>query len=361
MKTTLKPDAYAQKFWLDSITRSKLNDGTLGRCIEEQSVTGLVFNPTAFGRAIQNSPAYDADIRKKLKEDKFGETLLFELALEDLGRAADLFLPVYARTDGMDGWVSVEVSPLLYYDTASTIAAARNLYAHAGRPNFFIEIPGTKKGLLVVEEAIFAGIPVNVTLLFSREQYLAAADAFMRGIERRIAKGLRPDIISIASFYVNQWDAVIMDRVPEPMRDQLDIAVAQDTYHACRELLSSPRWARACDAGARPQRLLWIRAGPEDPALSEAGYIDVLSLPYTVMVVSEGGLKAFACHTDFDERIRVGEGNCKTLLTEFGRAGIDINALAGRLQDQAVASLVRSWINLMDVIAYKSAVLTPAL
>ena len=265
MKATQLLHNLGQSLWLDNITRDLLHSGTLERYIAELSVTGLTSNPTIFNQAIKNSSAYDDTIRAKVEEGKSGEELFFELAIEDLTDAADLFRPIYDRTNGVDGWVSLEVSPLLAYDTASTLAAAKDLFAQAARPNLFIKIPGTKEGLPAIEEAIFAGIPVNVTLLFSREHYLAAAEAFVRGIERRIAAGLRPNVGSVASVFVSRWDAAVKGKVPAEITNRLGIAIAERTYKACRELLGSPRWQRVYNAGAYPQRLLWASTGSKDP------------------------------------------------------------------------------------------------
>ncbi|HTK43257.1 MAG TPA: transaldolase family protein, partial [Gemmatimonadales bacterium] len=261
MKATQMLHEIGQSLWLDNITRDLLDSGTLEHYIDELSVTGLTSNPTIFDHAIKNSTSYDGAIRQKVKEGKTGEPLFFELALEDLTRAADLLRPIWDRTDGVDGWVSLEVSPLLAHDTASTLAAARDLHARAGRPNLLIKIPGTKEGVPAIEEAIFSGIPINVTLLFSREQYVAAAEAFIRGIERRIAAGLNPNVGSVASVFISRWDAAVANNVPTPLRNQLGIAIAKRTYKAARDLLSSPRWRRAYNAGARPQRPLWASTG----------------------------------------------------------------------------------------------------
>ena len=277
MKATQKLHELGQSLWLDNITRDLLSKGDLKRYIEELSVTGLTSNPTIFDHAIKNSTAYDAAIRQKLKEGKSGEGLFFELALEDLTQAADLFRPIWDQTNGVDGWVSLEVSPLLAHDTASTLAAAKELHARAERPNLFIKIPGTKEGLPAIEEAIFAGVPVNVTLLFSREHYVAAAEAFLRGIERRIDAGLNPNVGSVASVFISRWDAAVMDKVPDALRDRLGIAIARRTYKACRELLTSPRWQRVYNAGARPQRLLWASTGTKDPKASDVLYIKALA------------------------------------------------------------------------------------
>src|SRR3989442_14069839 len=274
MKPTETLHDRGQSLWLDNITRDLLETGTLKRYIDELSVTGLTSNPTIFDHAIKNSSAYDAAIRRKVKEGKSGEELFFELALGALTRAADLFRPIWDRTAGVDGWVSLEVSPLLAHDTASTLAAARALHARAARPNLLIKIPGTKEGLPAIEEAIFAGVPINVTLLFSHGHYLAAADAFLRGIERRVAAGLQPEVGSVASVFISRWDAAVKDRVPEALRNQLGIAIAKQTYKAYRSLLGSQRWQRVFNTGARPQRLLWASTGTKDPSASDVLYID---------------------------------------------------------------------------------------
>src|SRR6476646_5711636 len=281
MKATQLLHNLGQSLWLDNITRDLINSGTLKRYIDELSVTGLTSNPTIFDHAIKNSSSYDAAIRKKLDEGKSGERLFFELALEDLTRAADLFRPIFDRTNGVDGWVSLEVSPLLAHDTASTLAAAKSLHARARRPNLFIKIPGTKEGLPAIEESVFAGVPINVTLLFSREHYLAAAEAFLRGIERRIDAGLQADIGSVASVFVSRWDAAVAGKVPAPLSNKLGIAIAKRTYKAYRELLGSPRWQRIYNAGARPQRLLWASTGTKDPKESDVLYIKALAAPFT--------------------------------------------------------------------------------
>src|SRR5262244_3239309 len=281
MRATQLLHNLGQSIWLDNITRDLLDSGTLKRYIDEFSLTGLTSNPTIFDHAIKNSTSYDASIREKPAEGKFGEALFFELALEDLRRAADLFRPTYDRTNGVDGWASLEVSPLLAYDTAKSLAAAKDLHARAGRPNLLIKIPGTKEGLPAIEEAIFAGIPINVTLLFSREHYGAAAEAFLRGIERRIAAGLKPEIGSVASVFVSRWDAAVASKVPADLKNRLGIAVAKQTYKAYRALLSSPRWQRAYNAGARPQRPLWASTGTKDPHASDVLYIKALAAPLT--------------------------------------------------------------------------------
>ena len=303
----------------------------------------------------KNSDDYDDEIRSRLAQGKSGERLFFELALEDLTRAADLFRPIFDRTNGVDGWVSLEVSPVLAHDSASTLAAAKSLHARAGRPNLLIKIPGTKEGLPAIEEAIFAGVPINVTLLFSREQYLAAAEAFLRGIERRIDAGLQPNIGSVASVFVSRWDAAVVGKVPAALNNRLGIAAAKRTYKAYRDLLGSPRWERIYNAGARPQRLLWASTGTKDPKAPDVLYIKALAAPFTVNTMPEGTLKALADHGDLSEIMSADGGDCEAVLDQFASAGIDINELATKLQDDGAKSFVGSWNELMGVIASKSA------
>lgn len=360
MNATQKLHDLGQSLWLDNITRNMLTAGTLRRYIAELSVTGLTSNPTIFDHAIKNSGDYDASIRQKLKAAKSGEELFFELALEDITTAADLFRPVHDRTLGVDGWVSLEVSPLLAHDTKTTIAEAKDLHDRAGRSNVLIKIPGTKEGLPAIEEAIFAGVPVNVTLLFSRDQYLAAAEAYMRGIERRIEAGLNPCVGSVASLFISRWDVAVAENVPDALRDQLGIAVAKRTYKAYRELLGSPRWMRAYNAGARPQRLLWASTGTKDPKALDILYIKSLAAPFTVNTMPDGTLKAFADHGEVGEMMPADGGDCEEVLAQSEEAGIGIDALAARLQDEGAKSFVKSWNDLMGVIASKCAVLQKA-
>ena len=360
MRATQLLHNLGQSLWLDNITRDLLDSGTLKHYISDLSVTGLTSNPTIFDHAIKNSSSYDAAISKKLDDGKSGEELFFELALEDLTRAADLFRPVFDRTNGVDGWVSLEVSPLLAHDTASTLTAAKSLHARAGRPNLLIKIPGTKEGLPAIEESIFAGVPINVTLLFSREHYIAAAEAFLRGIERRIDAGLQPNIGSVASVFVSRWDAAVAGKVPAALNNRLGIAVAKRTYKAYRDLLGSPRWERIYNAGARPQRLLWASTGTKDPKAPDVLYIKALAAPFTVNTMPEGTLKALADHGDLSEIMSADGGDCEAVLDEFAAAGIDIDDLAAKLQDDGAKSFVSSWNDLMEVIASKSAALAKA-
>ena len=360
MRATQLLHNMGQSIWLDNITRELLDRGTLKHYIDELCVTGLTSNPTIFNLAIKNSTAYDADIRKKFAEGKSGESLFFELALDDLTRAADLFRPIHDRTNGVDGWVSLEVSPLLAYDTAKTLAAAKDLHARAARPNLLIKIPGTTEGLPAIEEAIFAGIPINVTLLFSSDQYLAAAEAFLRGVERRIEAGLKPNIGSVASVFVSRWDAAVKGKIPQKLSHKLSIAVAMRTYKAARDLLSSPRWHRIYNAGAYPQRLLWASTGTKDPTASEVLYIKALAAPFTVNTMPEATLKALASQKALGSILPTDGGDCEEVLSQFAHAGINIDALAAQLQDEGAKSFVKSWDELMAEIQSKTAVLEKA-
>ncbi len=360
MKATQLLHNEGQSLWLDNITRDLLDSGTLKQYIDEFSITGLTSNPTIFDHAIKNSATYDSAITKKTRRGVTAEARFFELALEDLTRAADLFRPVHEKTNGVDGWVSLEVSPLLAYDTASTLAAAKELFARAQRPNLLIKIPGTKQGLPAIEEAIFAGIPINVTLLFSREHYVAAAEAFLRGIERRIEAGLNPSVGSVASVFVSRWDAAVASKVPEKLRNQLGIAIAKRTYKAASTLLSSARWQRVYNLGGRPQRLLWASTGTKDPKASDILYIKALAAPFTVNTMPEATLKALATHTELGSLLPVDGGDCEEVLEQFAKAGVDVDALAVQLQSEGAESFVKSWNDLMAVITSKSALLDPS-
>ena len=360
MKATARLHDLGQSLWLDNITRDLLESGTLARYIAELSVTGLTSNPTIFDHAIKGSSDYDAAIRSKLKSGKSGESLFFELALEDITRAADLFRPVHDRTRGVDGWVSLEVSPLLAYDTKTTLAAARDLSARAARPNVFIKIPSTKEGLPAIEEAIFAGVPVNVTLLFSREHYLAAADAYLRGVERRIAAGLSPDVGSVASLFVSRWDVAVAARVPPALVNRLGIAIGQRAYKAYCDLVASPRCRRVMNAGGRPQRLLFASTGTKDPKASDVMYVEALAAPFTVNTIPEGTLLAAGDHAKIGAETPADGGDCEAVLGQFKAAGVDVDALAAQLQDEGAKSFVNSWNELMGVLAAKSAALGKA-
>ena len=354
MKATQLLYDLGQSLWLDNITRDLLNSGTLKRYIDELSVTGLTSNPTIFEHALKNSSAYDGAIGEELARGKTGERLFFELALDDLRRAADLFRSIHDRTNGVDGWVSLEVSPLLAHDTAGTIAAAKELFERAGKPNLFIKIPGTQEGLPAIEEAVFSGVPVNVTLLFSREQYRAAAEAYLRGIERRIAAGLNPQVGSVASLFISRWDTAVAGKVPEQLNNRLGIAIAGRIYQAYLDLLGSSRWQRIYNEGARPQRLLWASTGTKDPKASDILYIKALASPFTVNTMPEATLKALADHGDIASMMAADGGDCESVLEQFTRADINVETLAIRLQSEGAESFVKSWNELMEGIASKS-------
>jgi transaldolase len=360
MKPTAKLHDIGQSLWLDNITRDLLNSGTLQRYIDELSVTGLTSNPTIFDHAIKNSADYDSDISQHAARAKPAEDLFFELALADLTRAADLLRPVFTRTDGVDGWVSLEVSPYLAHDTQRTLAAARDLSKRGGKSNLFIKIPGTKEGLPAIEAAIFAGVPINVTLLFSREQYVAAAEAYLRGVERRIEAGLNPAVASVASLFISRWDVAIAGKVPAELTNRLGIAVAQRAYKTYLQLLASPRFQRAANAGARAQRLLWASTGTKDPKASDVLYVRALAAPFTINTMPDGTLRAFGDHGEVGAPLPPDGGDCEEVLADFAKAGVDIDALATRLQDEGAASFVKSWNDLIGCIESKSAVMRKA-
>ena len=357
MTATRQLHDLGQSLWLDYITRDILDNGTLQRYIDQWSVTGLTSNPTIFDQAISGSATYDAPIRAKIAAGRKGEDLFFDIALEDITRAADLFRAIHERTSGVDGFVSLEVSPVLAHDTKTTIAVARELHARAGRPNVFIKIPGTKEGLPAIEEVIFAGVPVNVTLLFSREHYVAAADAYLRGIERRIAAGLTPYVASVASVFISRWDVAVSAKVPEPLRKQLGLAIGQRCYQAYVGLMASARWQRAFNAGARPQRLLLASTGTKDPKASDILYVKGLAAPNTVNTMPEGTLKAFADHGEVGQALSPDGGDCEAVIAAHAKAGIDVDALAAQLQDEGAKAFVKSWNQLLGVIESKSAAL----
>lgn len=357
MNTTQKLHELGQSLWLDNITRELLMEGTLQRYISEFSITGLTSNPTIFDKAIREGDFYDDAIRRKTVEGKSAEALFFELALEDLTQAADLFHPVHEATNGIDGWVSMEVSPLLANDAASTVREAAQLYAQAQRANLFIKIPGTREGVPAIEESIFAGVPINVTLLFSPEQYIASAEAYMRGIERRIAAGLEPKVNSVASLFVSRWDVAVKDNVPKALRNRLGLAIAKRTYKVYRDLLASPRWRKLATAGARPQRLLWASTGTKDPNASDTLYIEALAAPDTIDTIPEKTLHAFADHGQVKGTLPVDGGDAEEVLAEFTQIGVDHLALADQLQHDGTVSFDKSWQDLMNCIAAKSAVL----
>jgi transaldolase len=359
MKSTLALHELGQSLWLDNITRTLLRSGTLARYIAELSLTGLTSNPTIFEHAIGSGDSYDASIRVLDAAGLSGEDLFFELALEDLTQAADLFRPVHDASEGVDGWVSLEVSPLLADNTAHTIQAANRLSRQAERANLFIKIPGTSEGVRAIEEVIFDGVPVNVTLLFSREHYLAAAEAYMRGIERRLAAGRDPKVASVASIFVSRWDVAVKQEVSSPLHNRLGIAIAMRTYKAYRELLASDRWKRLAAAGAQPQRLLWASTGTKDPVASDTLYVQALAAAGTINTLPEKTLLAFADHGKVEGALPVDGGYAEAVLEEFRREGVDDSALASRLQREGVDSFATSWHALLTRIREKCASSTP--
>jgi len=350
MKPTAKLHELGQSLWLDNITRTMLDDGTLAGYIDELSVTGLTSNPTIFDKAISGGEVYDEQIAELGPGGSSPEEIFFELAIADLRRATDLFRAVHDRTDRVDGWCSLEVSPKLADDTETTIEQAAKLHGQAERENLLIKIPGTGAGHRAIEESIFAGIPVNVTLLFSREHYLGAAEAYMRGLERRIEAGLDPAVGSVASLFVSRWDKAVMGEAPDELRDRLGIAIGKRAYRAYRELLDSERWQRLENAGARPQRLLWASTGTKDPEASDVLYIEGLASPFTVNTMPEPTLHAFVDHGEAGEPLPADGGDAEAVLAEFDAAGIDVEALAARLQEEGKQAFVDSWNELLKTI-----------
>jgi transaldolase len=354
MNATTQLQAFGQSLWLDNITRELLTSGTLQRYCKEFSVTGLTSNPTIFNQAIGSTDAYDQAIKQKTSQGKAGETLFFELAIEDLKQAAALFLPAYDASNGVDGWVSLEVSPLLADDTAGTIAEAKRLHALAQCPNLFIKIPGTAAGVPAIEEAIFSGVPVNVTLLFSREQYVAAADAYWRGILRRIGAGLDPKVNSVASIFVSRWDKAVAEKVPETLHNRLGLAISQQIYQAYRERLASEEAQKFDLAGALPQRLLWASTGAKDPKISDTFYIEALAAPHTVNTMPEKTLLAFVQHGALHGVMQEDGADSEAVLATFAEHGVDVTALAAQLQVEGAESFRQSWSELLTAIADKS-------
>jgi len=354
MKATKQLSSAGQSIWLDNITRELLSTGTLAEYIRDLSVTGLTSNPTIFDKALRHGTSYDTSLRARARPGISHEQLFFELALDDITRAADLFLPIHERTAGVDGWVSLEVSPLLASDAKSTLAEAKDLHARAKRANLFIKIPGTADGLEAIEESIFAGIPINVTLIFSAKQYQAAAEAWLRGVERRIEAGLNPSVGSVASMFVSRWDVAVAGKVPAPLDNKLGIAVAQQIHKVYSKLLESARWRRALNAGARPQRLLFASTGTKDPKASDVLYVEELIAPLTVNTMPEGTLHAFAAHGKVGRELSPDGGDSAEVLLEFTRSGVDLEGLSTRLQEEGAAAFVSSWQDLLGVIASKT-------
>jgi transaldolase len=354
MKATAQLHELGQSLWLDDITRDMLDSGMLRGFIDDLSVTGLTSNPTIFDHAITHSAKYDDDIRRLLGKGVSGEALFFELALADLARAADLFLPIHRRTRGVDGWVSLEVSPKLARDTARTTAEAKRLHDKADKSNLFIKIPGTIEGLPAIEDSIFAGVSINVTLLFSRADYLAAADAYMNGLERRVKAGLPLDVSSVASVFISRWDRAVVDKVPEALRDRLGIAIGQQAYKAYRDVLDSDRWQRLANCGARPQRLLFASTSMKDPKAPDTLYVTTFAAPNTVNTMPEATLHAFADHGNVGAVLARDGGDCEQVIAAHVRAGIDVDALAAKLQVDGAKSFVDSWEDLLGAIEKKS-------
>ncbi|MFZ4878228.1 transaldolase [Janthinobacterium sp. Mn2066] len=351
MNAAINLHEMGQRLWLDNITRGLLDDGTLARYRRELAITGLTSNPTIYQHALADTTFYDAAIADNNAQS--GEALFFDLALDDLRRAADLFRPDFDASDGADGWVSLEVSPLLAHDAQATIRVAAELHAKADRPNLFIKIPGTPAGLVAIEESIFAGVPVNVTLLFSCAQYQAAAEAYLRGVERRLEAGLDPAIACVASLFVSRWDAAVADKVPAELRNRLGIAVARRTYRAYRELLASPRWRYLAELEARPQRLLWASTGTKDKNASDVLYLQALAAPNTINTIPEKTLLAFADHGVVSGSMPADGGDAEQTLAAFEAAGIDLEALAQQLQDEGAEAFATSWHALLTVLDSK--------
>lgn len=354
MKATQALNKLGQSLWLDNITRQMLDSGTLKKYIDELSITGLTSNPTIFDQAMTHGDSYDAEISKLMSSGMAVEDAFFEMAIEDLRRAADLFAQIHQRTATVDGWVSLEVSPLLAYDAEKTAAVAKKLHQKAARPNLFIKIPGTTQGRTAIEEAIFAGVSVNVTLLFSRDHYIGAAEAYMRGLERRVEAGLSADVRSVASLFVSRWDKATMDKVPADLRDKLGPAIGMQTYKAYRDVLESDRWQRLENVGARPQRLLFASTGTKDPKASDVLYIGALAAPNTVDTMPEETLLVFSEHGNVGKPIPRDGGDCEQVLAAFSKAGIDVPKLAADLQSEGAKSFVDSWKDLLGSIESKS-------
>jgi transaldolase len=357
VKATQALHERGQSLWLDNITRGMLDSGQIQHYIDNYAVTGLTSNPSIFDAAIE-SGVYDDAIRARSAKDLSDEELFFELALDDLQRAADLFLPIHERTDGIDGWVSVEVSPLLAYDTARTIDAATTLHARAGRPNLLIKIPGTDQGLPAITECVAAGVPVNITLLFSADHYRAAADAYLEGIERRVGQGVDPAVGSVASVFMSRWDVAVAGHVPEDLTDRLGLAVGLDVYRAYRRLMDSDRAQRLGNYGARPQRLLWASTRTKDPEASDTLYVHGLAAPFTVNTMPDSTLEAFYDHGEVGEPMPADGAGCDAILPRFTDAGVDLRALAERLQRQGAESFTTAWNDLVGRISAQRTSLT---
>jgi len=344
-----------QSLWLDNISRELLTSGTLARYIADCSITGLTSNPTIFEQAVHHGTLYDQEIGELALRGEPPEEMFFNLALQDLTAAADLFRPIFDATHGLEGWVSLEVSPLLADNAARTIRAAATLFQQAARKNLFIKIPGTPAGVEAIEESIFDGVPVNVTLLFSREHYIAAAEAYLRGIERRLEAGLDPRVASIASLFVSRWDVAVKQEISPAFHNRLGLAIAMRTYKAYRDVLASPRWRQLANAGALPQRLLWASTGTKDPAARDTLYVEALAAPDTINTIPEKTLLAYAEHGRLGDALPTDGGYAEAVLEEFRREGVDDEALAARLQREGADAFAASWHALLLRLAQKSA------
>ncbi len=350
---TRKLHELGQSLWLDNITRGMLDDGTIERYIRDYWITGLTSNPSIFDKAIEGG-GYDEAIAAAAARGTSGEDLFFELAIDDLGRAAELFSPAHADSGGVDGFVSLEVSPELAYDTHATVESAKELHARAERENLFIKIPGTAEGLPAITEAIASGVPINVTLLFDAAQYRAAADAYMTGIEQRIAAGEDPAVMSVASVFISRWDAAVAKEVPPELTNRLGIAVAGGAYRAYRETQASDRWQSLQSKGARLQRLLWASTSTKDPDAPDTMYVDALAAPDTINTMPNATLEAVADHGTVNPTLDSDGGDWEQVLARFGDAGIDVDALAAQLQSDGAAAFVKSWRALIERIESQS-------
>lgn len=360
MNHTQQLHELGQSLWLDNITRRMLDDGTLAKYIADDHVTGLTSNPSIFDKAISHGSDYDASIARHTDAGLEGEDLFFALALEDLTRAADLFKPAFRASGGTDGYASLEVSPLLADDTQGSIESAVALHARGGRENLFIKIPGTRTGMPAIEESIYRGVPINVTLLFSCEQYVASGEAWMRGIERRIGEGKSPNVDSVASLFVSRWDVAVADQIPKALKNRLGIAVAQRTYKAYCELRETPRWKNLVAAGAHPQRLLWASTGTKDPDAPDTLYVEALAAPDTINTIPDKTLLAFADHGTLHGEMPRDGGDCEQVIAQFRKAGIDDAALADKLQRDGAAAFVKSWKDLLGCVNRKRSSLANA-
>jgi transaldolase len=349
MRPTQQLHDLGQSLWLDNISKTMLDSGQIAGYIATHSVTGLTSNPSIYDNAISTG-AYDTEIARLATGDVTSEELFFSLAIADLQRAADLFGPAHVATDGVDGWVSLEVSPRLAYDTNKTVAAAQALHDRAARDNLFIKIPGTPEGLPAIEASIASGIAVNVTLLFDVDQYLAAADAYLKGVERRIAAGLDPKVGSVASVFISRWDTAVAGSVSQELKNRLGLAVGLETYAAYVKLVGSERCAKIVAAGGQVQRLLWASTKTKDPAASDTLYVSGLASPNTVNTMPDSTLEAFYDHGVVGAALPTEGGDADETLAQFAAAGVDKATLAAKLQDEGATAFDNSWTDLLAKI-----------